>query len=304
MPIMVPCPKCGSNLSAPDDAAGKRVRCPMFGCGATAEVPGFLSVEEVAVVDAVAVQPARKPEPVVAEEVPERAERRRPRRERSDEWGDNPPRRRRRRSGPHPGAIVAIVLGGLLAVVGIGFGVHALVKNRNGSSHTDASSDHSDDSDRVKAAIPDGWVQHTLPGRFKAYFPTYPRTTTTNISSLPGSPINMAMTGGPRERLAVIVYAMPLPPRASELSRDQISEEIRQGFLQKQGKVRVVSQRSLRWAGWPALEMVIESSNKKALVVYRHTVTDQGMYLAFFACSTGRSPSEENGFFDNFEILE
>jgi hypothetical protein len=161
-----------------------------------------------------------------------------------------------------------------------------------------------EDSNRVKAAIPDGWVPHTLPGRFKAYFPKSPRSTTTNISSLPGSPINMAMTGGPRERLAVIVYAMPLPPKASELSRDQISEEIRQGFLQKQGKVRVVSQRSLRWAGRPALEMVLESSNKKALVVYRHIVTDQCMYLAFFACSTGRSPAEENGFFDNFEVLE
>jgi hypothetical protein len=43
---------------------------------------------------------------------------------------------------------------------------------------------------------------------------------------------------------------------------------------------------------------------QKALVVYRHIVTDQCMYLAFFACATGRSPSEENGFFDNFEIIE
>jgi hypothetical protein len=52
MPIIVACPKCAAKLSAPDNAAGKQVRCPKPGCGATADVPAFLPAEEVAVVDA------------------------------------------------------------------------------------------------------------------------------------------------------------------------------------------------------------------------------------------------------------
>jgi len=117
-------------------------------------------------------------------------------------------------------------------------------------------------------------------------------------------PVDMAMSGGPRERLAAIVYVMPLPPQAAGVNRDQLAEQIRFGILQKQGKTRVLSERALTWSGQRALEMTLESSNKKAIVTYRQIVTDRCLYLAFFACSTGPSPDEENGFFDNFQLLE
>ncbi|MCI0705273.1 MAG: hypothetical protein L0241_29795 [Planctomycetia bacterium] len=46
MPISVVCPGCKSKLSAPDAAAGKRVKCPKPGCGSIIAVPAFVAVEE------------------------------------------------------------------------------------------------------------------------------------------------------------------------------------------------------------------------------------------------------------------
>jgi hypothetical protein len=193
------------------------------------------------------------------------------------------------------GPIVAIVLGGLIVLGGVGFGVYALVSNNDTGSGGSSTG-----GNRAKAAVPTGWVLHTSTnGKFKAYFPKHPADTTTSSNGLS---VNMVISGGPRERLAVIVVAMPIPPQATGVNRDQLAELIRQGIMQKQGNVRVVSQRSVTWSGQPALEMTLESSNKKALVVMRQVITETVMYFAFFACSTGPSPDEEHGFFDNFEL--
>ncbi len=39
MPILLKCLGCGSQLNAPDSAAGKHVRCPKTGCGRLVPVP-------------------------------------------------------------------------------------------------------------------------------------------------------------------------------------------------------------------------------------------------------------------------
>lgn len=61
MPIVVTCPKCPTKLSAPDNAAGKAVRCPK--CGAAAPVPALIPAEEVPVVDAALSTPKTQPKP-------------------------------------------------------------------------------------------------------------------------------------------------------------------------------------------------------------------------------------------------
>ncbi|AWM40794.1 hypothetical protein GobsT_06590 [Gemmata obscuriglobus] len=59
MSLVVPCPGCPAQLSAPESAAGKQIRCPK--CKAVATVPAFLPVEEVPVVEAKVAAPVPKP---------------------------------------------------------------------------------------------------------------------------------------------------------------------------------------------------------------------------------------------------
>src|SRR5438045_3956409 len=143
-------------------------RYSSFRCAAQAEVPGLLPAEEVAVVDAT---PVAKPRPKPRDE----DENDRPRGRRRDESGeerplqkrrddddddyefDHPRRARRRRSGPGAGVVVALVLGGLVLLAGIGFGVYYLAAKVN------------------KTAPPPGWKEFTYKDdNFKAYFPKEP----------------------------------------------------------------------------------------------------------------------------------
>jgi hypothetical protein len=331
MAIVIPCPKCAARLSAPESAAGRTVRCPRPGCGGVAELPAYLPAEEVAVVDAVPapVRPAPARDAVDDEDDRPRPgprrddedERPRARRRRDDDF-DRP--RRRRRSGANPAAVAALVLGGMVLVAGVGVGVYVLVNKRgetaagkDGGGNTGGNTGDNlfginvgggpgTDVARPRAPVPAGWVLHTSPGMFRAYFPKHPGVGTNTTSSLPGASATFVTSGGPREDRAAIVIVLSFPPRAAGVNQDHIAEVFRQGMLQKQmqGQVRIVSQRSLTWSGRKALEMTLESSNKKATVVYRQVVTDKCMYLAFYSCKSGPSPDEENGFFDNFEILE
>jgi hypothetical protein len=324
MPIIVACPKCATRLSAPDNAAGKQVRCPKPTCGGIADVPNYLPAEEVAVVEAVAIPPKSKPKPkpvpAVADDDDDR-----PRKRRRDENDDDRPRSRRRlrdddddfdrprrrRSGANPMAVAALVLGGLVLVAGIGVGVYFLVSHKNGDNsargNTKGAGSGSTDSGSTdsgpKAPVPAGWVQHTAAkSKFRIYLPKPPSSTKT--SSLNGVTTDLVRSGGPRERLAATVMGMFIPPDTPGVNRGLLSEHMRQGILQMQGAFRVVSQRSVTWAGRPATEMTLESSNKAARAVMRHVTTANGIYYAFFACSTGPSPDEEKGYFDNFEVLE
>jgi len=90
MPMDVKCPQCGSDLEAPDSAAGRNVKCP--DCGTRIPVPA-----------AAAIQPGPAPPAAgraVRAEDDEDREERRPRRRREedeDEEDDDRPRRRRGR---------------------------------------------------------------------------------------------------------------------------------------------------------------------------------------------------------------
>jgi hypothetical protein len=84
MPILVTCP-CGKQLSARDDLAGKKVKCP--GCGGVVGIPAAAGPTPVAIVEAVTDRPAPPPAPVVLDAIvvdDDRAPRREPARPAAD----------------------------------------------------------------------------------------------------------------------------------------------------------------------------------------------------------------------------
>jgi predicted RNA-binding Zn-ribbon protein involved in translation (DUF1610 family) len=66
MPIKVTCSSCGKTLNAPDDAAGKRAKCP--GCGNVITVPS--AVQEAELLGAAAAAPAAQASYGIAEPTP------------------------------------------------------------------------------------------------------------------------------------------------------------------------------------------------------------------------------------------
>ncbi len=140
MAIDVKCPKCGSELEAPDDAAGKKVKCP--DCGTALAIPGGKAPppKEAGIKrsaprpaedrpartsdkEAVADRPRRRP--------PEEEEDDRPRRKRreqeDDEEDDYRPRRRRRRGGGDDGMSTLIPYKNGKALAAYYCGVFALI---------------------------------------------------------------------------------------------------------------------------------------------------------------------------------
>jgi hypothetical protein len=180
MPIIVPCPKCGANLSAPDSAVGKQVRCPKAGCGTITTVPALIPAEEVAVVEATLTTP-KVTGSDADDEVPERGNRSR----RSSRDDDNEPRRikrrrdgdgddylslrrKKRKKGMSAGVIVGLVLSSLFLLGIVGYGIYAIA-NRN----TLSGSDYVWRGPRTPP--PPGWQQYTFAqDHFRAYLPVEP----------------------------------------------------------------------------------------------------------------------------------
>jgi hypothetical protein len=97
MSIDVKCPQCGSELEAPDSAAGKSVKCP--DCDTRIPVPA----KSAASSERAAIQPTPAPPDADRGDDDKVREERRPRRRRredeEDEDDDGPRRRRRRQDG-------------------------------------------------------------------------------------------------------------------------------------------------------------------------------------------------------------
>ena len=314
MPIIVPCPRCATRLSAPDDAAGKMVKCPKPGCGAIAEVPALLPVEEVPVVEA-SLASTRKPMPRRAEDDdPPRPNprhdddddrprsHRRPRREDEDDLDFDQPRRRRGKSGPNAGVIVAVVLGGLVLLGGLGYGIYALVGGKKSSG----------DAAR-KAPPPSGWKQYSYEkDNFRAYFPQEPTADSAagfapfGALGFPGATVPESFTiympqkidfNTPRPVVLTFVlrYTSPPTPAERQRMRDALLKNRNRGPREIKRDVRTV-----RWLGVDAEEVTSELARGRIACV------GTTLYVAEIASSAGGrvTAEEENGFFDNFELLK
>lgn len=323
MPILVVCPGCGASLNAPDSGAGKRVRCPKPNCGTLIPVPGIVDAEPVEAEEVPEPQSRRSRAPVeddeddrprskrrrADEEDDDRPQRKRraddederPRsRRRAAEEDDRPSRRRQKSGGT--GKIIAIVLGSLLLLAGLGYGVYALV-SRSGP----------------KTPPPPGWNEYTFKeANFKAHFPKQPTT-------LGGGGLGGGKGGGGfggfgdnlgidshfvctcgdmfSDPVSVQVDVMLFKSRLPSAVRDQyanMADTFNRPDIKQFGAEMAIGAKSVRWLGESGTELVLPTG------VMRMVAVDRGIYQATISGRGGRraTPEEEKAFFDNFVLLK
>lgn len=159
MPIPVVCSKCSAKLNAPDNAAGKRVKCPR--CQTAMVVPELLAAEmepQFEVVDD-APPPAKKlpakPKVVAQVELDDDDDRPRKKRRPVDDEDDDDDRPRKKRKKSDEGGVSTtrnVVMGVLLVVL---LGVAGYVfYDRSQKKETDEGGSSSKKDPEVKPVIP------------------------------------------------------------------------------------------------------------------------------------------------------
>ena len=307
MPVIVPCPKCQAKLSAPENAAGKQIRCPK--CGTVTEVPTFVAAEEVPVVDAAIAKPRPKVVPAVVEEdepppPKRRAERdeededdrpRKKNRSRDDDDYDDRPRRGSRRQGRRGGSggkIALYVLGGLLLLGGIGFGIWMLVSMDGPLAH--------------KSPVPQGWKQYTdREGTFRAYFPKEPEMMTVPVPTRPigGGPIDPDVNAF-RPGTAYVVFGPDSPVYIEVIvypARGKVPESMRRELRDlRPSSLGGMDVRKVQWLGYDCMEVTMPMG------VVRSVFTDRAAISATIKGPNNAraTKAEEDGFFDNFELTK
>jgi hypothetical protein len=248
----------------------------------------------------------------------------RPRKKRrNDDEEDRPRRRLAKKAGLGAGVIAGIVLGSLLLLGGIGYGVYALV---SGSG--------------PKAAAPAGWKEYTLKdGNFKGYFPKEPQllgsmqfgagknpfagvanpigggnpfggggnpfggggnafgAVPANIGEYMPESMSSYVSGDFNDPVHIDVQVMRYASKVPSLVRDQYANmpsetrTVMKGFD--------IEVKSVRWLGERGTEMVMPTG------VMRTVVVDKAIVIATISGLTGRAKKEEEaGFFDNFQVLK
>jgi hypothetical protein len=303
MPILVVCPRCGANLNAPDSGAGKKVRCPKPNCGSLVPVPAFVEAEPVEEVeDELDEQPRSKRR---RNDDDDDRSRSRKRRRDDDDGDDDRPRRKqqRKKSGMGTGLVVAIVIGSILLLGGIGYGVYALV---GGGPKTPA---------------PAGWKEYSYKDSgFKAYFPAEPKVLGDikfnggggnafggdgfpNMGGagdfMPESTISYTSADYSKKTAIINVQAMRFRSKVPSIVRESLDAGTR-GAGQNVSKQFGFEVNSVRWLGEKAVEM------SSSVSVSRMVVVDNAMYTVTITGPNGgrAKPEEEKGFFDNFQLLK
>jgi hypothetical protein len=102
-----------------------------------------------------------------------------------------------------------------------------------------------------------------------------------------------------------MVAVFRLKAGATEHARDKILDDL----LRKMGatgNTQLTAPTDTTWLGLPAKQVVLEGrGGTKGGGLIRYTSTDSAIYFAMIGNNSSRAPaSEENGFFDNFELLK
>jgi hypothetical protein len=333
MPILVECPGCGAKLNAPDSGAGKKVRCPKPGCGTLIPVPAAVTAEaDEAPVPASPAPRAddedrprgrqrdddddRPSKSRRDDDRPRKSSRRddeddRPSKRRRDDDDDDdrrPARRRRddederprrgrsaRKKGTGAGKVVAIALGSILVLGGIGYGIYAML----GGS---------------KTAPPAGWTEYAYrDDGFKAHFPKEPQVFKVgdfgggafggkggggfggfggDFGGMPGG-VNTYSCGDFNDSVHIRVMVTRYPSGVSSILRDSMNTSFES---QLGGKIPGMEVKKVRWMGERAIQITHPGG------VMRMAVTDKAVYQATIGGKNGgrATKQEEDGFFDNF----
>jgi hypothetical protein len=306
MAIRVVCPGCWAQLSAPDSAAGGKVRCPRAGCEAVVPVPDRDAevAEDEADVEVVDEEPpdeeAEEPPRPTPREVLPRPTRRRARRQ---------PRRR----GTQPAIVIGVGLAVVLLIGGIGFAVYYVVSGTRIASIFGG-----------KVKPPAGWTQFTYAeDGFKAYFPIEPAISREVQQMGPFALPNENLTGTTYElttgrdtndelRVMVMVASVPpgVGPGQGVMQKSmELAVEIMKKDLHDEGEARVTGPRSVRWLGENAWEVQIDdvrpNASPRAQFFMRYLCTDTHMYAAAIGMEDrDKLARVKDGFFDNIELIK
>src|SRR5262245_11870534 len=308
MPIVVTCPTCATRLSAPDAATGKYVQCPKPGCGTLVSVPAVVEGE-------VAEPPRPKPRPRW-ESADDEDDRPRTRRRWDDDEDDYEfDRRRRRRQGGGAGkalAVVGIVIGGLVLLGGVGYGVYALASKKEGSGSDSAEKGApsglpwggSGSGLNTLGKIPPGWQQFSYPkDGFRAYLPGEPFIQGDGGYTEYWSPDPRG--GGGAVDTCVFLQVIHFGGTATDAQKREILAHARAGHGGSS------SVRQVTWAGQKAEEVTTGRDTNPDVgemggAVIRTMIVGDTAYIAVVgSVRSGRARRDHAAaFFDNFELLK
>lgn len=281
----------------------KVVHCPK--CGFANPAPGRLGeADEGDEDDRPRKKKSRRDEEDDERDRP-RKKKRRPVEDDDDE--DERPRRRRRKpvgSGGGGGRVVFLVCGLLLLFGLCGGGLYFLTTKGGGVF-------------AKKTPVPPGWKEYSYPqDGFKAYFPSAPETLVNNhnpmrfgvppagagfggapelaeVESVSVYTCGDALFGGQPGGVSVTVTVQRFRNGVPRSLRDNVGKVSNAKFGNMQS-------RRIRWLGYDAGELVVGN------LVMRVVYTDSAQITVQLAGPNGArvTPEEENGFFDNFQLLK
>jgi hypothetical protein len=227
---------------------------------------------------------------------------RKKRRDRDEDDEDDRDRRKRRggyakrrKKGTSAGVIVAVVIGIIVVLGGVGYGIYAMM----GGS---------------KTAPPEGWKEFTYKDDgFKAYFPKEPKVHRDSmdgmgIPGMGGNPIGPGVNFSMESmatyscgdfndpitiNVMVVRYKGKLPPEFT----DKIEEGLEK-FGAAEMKQMGLEVKTVKWLGVKATELSTPEN------VTRMAYTDSGMYSATLMAKGRKRPPDKDvaGFFDNFVL--
>jgi hypothetical protein len=290
MPIHLRCPACKAVVAAPDEAAGRLVRCG--GCQATLRVPApeppppppFEVVPEEP-----APPPPRRRVEAVADDEPAHGAYDLDRESDEDRYDDRPPRRRprRRRPAPRPAGrgplfwVLMVFLG--LTLVGV-----------------------SCCGGLLWVARPQWRTYESAAGGFKCELPAAPRTDMARIAGVPNDPdvkIEGTILWGKLEEYSVVYAEIDPGKRQTTTDEALIDEAVTEAINDTPG-TRKESERAVTVSGFPGKEVVFyHPDDGRALM--RVVVADTRIYIVV---AGGRFASADEPrvrrFINSFEITD
>jgi hypothetical protein len=327
MPFAIVCPSCDARLQAPDELAGKRVKCKK--CGESFVVRRAEDEDHrparPAKAPGVAARPRREDEED-EDDAPRRpakaarsrdddADEDRPRRPRENDNDDEPqPKKRRKKRKKKVGPPVALFVAiGVGAVVLIG-GVAGLIYYLSGDKKSDTPVAQGGAQPKapgpktpavdVGGADTSGWVEHSDPeGRYRVRMPKQPDSARPFRLGLPSGElleIRLRGTGSGAEGFAV-GHGM-LPAGLVGKSSDEI---LGNSFDTSKAGVpgTVKSHMAVQYQGFSGIQAVIEVDGKKGSAVVRMIVANDRVIMLL---SAGENVSAEGArvktFFESLKI--
>lgn len=241
---------------------------------------------------------------------------------RRDDDEDERPRKKKKKKkqsgGLSPALLAGIVVGVLLLLGGVGYGVYALAfKKTETAAGSGGSGGGSGSSSNPN--VPAGWIDYKPPFTgFKAYFPVTPEPKPLGPLA-PDAVVYEGENKALKTGCAVIVFLSSAPIPANK-RKEECEEKLKTLLTIAHGKE--LSHKDATLSGLPAVEYLVEvppesspppkgktggeaTDKSMGRSVLRVMATENKVYIAAVSCDTGMPTTEWiNGFFDNFQVVK